>query len=292
MADSPSQSLHDPISTLITTLKCPAIFPALQKLAPLLSQDSTVVLLHNGMGVYEQLTTMLWPDLGTRPTFVQGITSAGARSLGPFDVQLEGKGTWDFSTYPSPKPLPASHATTVDLLSSLSAHEDALVRPSFVDFAALREKQYRKLAINAIINPLTAIFNISNGRLIQSEFALLVERLAEEISDVLTSLEDERGQPQLTSNHFEPDAIHAAVLQVALDTAGNSSSMLTDVLAGRETEVDFINGYLVGLAGGEQHAPLNAFLLEKVSDLLQEGQGPGRATMKELLGEIGEDLLE
>ena len=64
------------------------------------------------------------------------------------------------------------------------------------------------------------------------------------------------------------DALYERVLDVARRTAANTSSMLADVLAGKYTEVDFMNGHVVAVAA--RHglvAPANARLLAAIRAL-------------------------
>ena len=53
--------------------------------------------------------------------------------------------------------------------------------------------------------------------------------------------------------------------QVALNTSENQSSMLQDILKGRPTEIDFINGYLKMLAElFSIEMPINDDLINKI----------------------------
>ena len=65
-----------------------------------------------------------------------------------------------------------------------------------------------------------------------------------------------------------PESLRQSIEQVARATAGNTSSMRADVLAGRPTEIDYINGYLSAL--GQQlgiATPVNQMLTEQVKHL-------------------------
>jgi 2-dehydropantoate 2-reductase len=93
-----------------------------------------------------------------------------------------------------------------------------------------------KLVINAAINPLTAILGIPNGDL------LTQPDTRELLSEVATEAEFIAYHNGVMLPY--PDPIEA-VEQVARNTAGNHSSMLQDVLNGRPTEIDAINGAIV-----------------------------------------------
>ena len=59
------------------------------------------------------------------------------------------------------------------------------------------------------------------------------------------------------------------VYSVAEKTSGNTSSMLQDVLKGRMTEIDSINGYIIRLAKKHKiEVPVNEALYELVKSVL------------------------
>ncbi len=91
----------------------------------------------------------------------------------------------------------------------------------------------RKLLANVCINPLTAVLGIRNGEVRNAPHRYLVEALAREAAPVL--------------GMRPPQAIRR-VLDVAKVTAGNRSSMLQDLHAGRRTENDYLTGALLRLA--------------------------------------------
>ena len=65
-----------------------------------------------------------------------------------------------------------------------------------------------------------------------------------------------------------PDSLRQRIERVARSTAGNTSSMRADVLLGRRTEIDFINGYLTRLGKDLGiKTPVNQMLTERVQQL-------------------------
>jgi 2-dehydropantoate 2-reductase len=105
--------------------------------------------------------------------------------------------------------------------------------------------QLQKLVVNAMINPLTVVFNCRNGELFNREPIMQVMRqLLREASQVIQSLPEVKNNPT-SKLRFSEQNLESTVLDVAKKTAKNTSSMLQDVRAGRDTEIDYINGYVV-----------------------------------------------
>ncbi|NND68455.1 MAG: 2-dehydropantoate 2-reductase, partial [Halioglobus sp.] len=117
---------------------------------------------------------------------------------------------------------------------------------------------WHKLAVNCVINPLTAVHRCDNGALAEGELREQVEQLCAEVAQVSYAAGYTR-----TAQNILQDA-----LNVIAATATNRSSMRQDVEAGRPTEIDFITGYLLQRA--QEHgiaAPLNNALMHKVRGL-------------------------
>lgn len=104
-----------------------------------------------------------------------------------------------------------------------------------VDAAADPEMPTRcweKLAINAGINPVTALADVDNGALAEGLLGNVARAAARETATVAR----EEGIA------LDPGAAASALQDVVTDTAANRSSMRQDVAAGRRTEIDAING--------------------------------------------------
>lgn len=112
-----------------------------------------------------------------------------------------------------------------------------------------------KLLVNAAINPLTALYRVENGALVENEsFQRNLWRLFEEAFSVL-GLQDREA-------HWQK------LLQVCRNTGQNRSSMLRDIETGRQTEMDAISGYLLqeGTIKG-MALPYTAFVYESVQGI-------------------------
>jgi 2-dehydropantoate 2-reductase len=95
-------------------------------------------------------------------------------------------------------------------------------------------KQWVKLAINCVINPLTALFDIKNGNISDAKFTGSIEQVLDEVIAVANRENVNLNKEELTQT----------VLLVAKNTKNNSSSMRCDIHNGRETEIEYINGYI------------------------------------------------
>lgn len=108
--------------------------------------------------------------------------------------------------------------------------------------------RWMKLAVNAAINPVTALLNAPNGVVAENQWAReLAMGLASEVGAVAKSVGVEL-----------PGDPGEEALRVAENTRQNVSSMLQDIRRGRRTEIDYINGAVVAI--GERRGvptPLN-----------------------------------
>jgi 2-dehydropantoate 2-reductase len=115
-----------------------------------------------------------------------------------------------------------------------------------------------KLAINAAINPLTALLEVPNGVLVEHEtLRQIMAGAASEVAEVAAA--------QGIDLPFTDAAGQAA--KVSQATAGNRSSMLQDVSRAAPTEIDAISGAVVRL--GKYFGiptPVNELLLGLIKD--------------------------
>jgi 2-dehydropantoate 2-reductase len=127
----------------------------------------------------------------------------------------------------------------------------------------------RKVVVNSVINPLTAIMNCRNGdiftspdaigimrRVCQEAAAAFSAQAQEEAKQILKDTDHENDDAaELTSDRL-PRALSSGYLEqeclrVADLTKGNISSMLADIRRGVPTEIGYMNEYLLRL--GQAH---------------------------------------
>lgn len=256
---------------VIVTVKSKDTVAALRSVKHRLNAKSTICLIQNGMGQIEQLNSQVFTDPATRPTYMLGIISHGVHLASNFVAIHAGFGTValgvvrDLDKFPfppktasmTPSSLPHEdrsrhYPTNADLYSALSSRYllRTLTRSPILACAAfpaldLHQLQLEKLAINAILNPVTALLNIPNGAILYNpSLAKTMRLLLAEISLVLRSLPEFEGVPNVRMR-FSPERLETLIMGVAAKTAQNSSSMREDMRKGRMTEVEYINGYVV-----------------------------------------------
>ncbi len=182
-------------------------------LKEIVSEDSCVVTLQNGVGNIEILENVL------RKKVYGGITAEGATLISTGHVRHAGYG--DTIIGPTSEKL----LELKDILNK--AGFSTQVKDNIESFI------WGKLLINVGINAITAITGLRNGMLPQLEEtkALMHECLREAMEVVK--------RKKIELPYEDP---FQKTEQVCKNTAQNISSMLQDVLAQRPTEIDFLNG--------------------------------------------------
>lgn len=229
---------HATISHLLVTTKAYDVREAVAGIAHQLNDNCVVLLLVNGLGLAEQLAAD-WPQLD----IYCGTTTAGAYTLGAQHIRQAGRG----QTRIGKEGLAAA---------PLWFGQWARAIEHCVWDVHIADALWSKLAVNCIINPLTAIHRCRNGELGQRrDLAAQVAVLCDEVASICRAAGFGDIAQQLPST----------VATVIAGTADNRSSMLQDVECGRRTEIDYITGYLLkeadrlGIA-----APHNRALLEDI----------------------------
>lgn len=219
---------------LIVTLKAWQVSTAVKHLAAQLPVTTPILLIHNGMGTVDELRTLKQPLL-------TGITTQAARRDGNLIIHVA-NGT----THIGPANAMAHEysflADTLHMaLPDVAWHND------------IGNASWRKLAVNCVINPLTAIYDCPNGQL--REYPDEVARICSEAAAVMLR----------EGHHTRAEDLLDYIWQVIDCTAANISSMLQDVRAQRQTEIDYINGYLLKRARAHGIAvPENVRLFEQI----------------------------
>lgn len=229
------------ITRLLVVTKAGQVVSALTPLVGKLAAGVPIVLLHNGMGIAEQVA-QLFPH---NPV-IAGVTSHGAMQGGHFVFRHTGKGeTWLGPVNEAAKAYAALADDLGAALGQAGWDEQILAR------------QWQKLAINCAINPLTALYKLKNGELAGPRFADVLQQICVEVADVMQA----EGQP--TSS----DELLRRAMTVVELTADNYSSMYQDMDQGRETEIEAITGFLLACAAKHGIAvPVNQGLYQAIKE--------------------------
>ncbi|QHJ11103.1 2-dehydropantoate 2-reductase [Paraglaciecola mesophila] len=247
---------------LILPVKAYQIVDALRQVKPYIGPTQTIVLLHNGMGVIED-AKMLLPN----NPLIAATTSHAAYKPDNHRLIETGLGSCQLGYVLNP-PNNALHIkreneqkseVKADVLQTVTCDQvlDTLLAPCSWQ-QNIEQALWDKLAINAVINPLTAVNKIKNGQLLEATYQIMIKDICAETAAVMNALSFVGSKEQL----------YQKVLDVAQATSENYSSMYQDIAHNRPSEIDYINGYICREA--EKLAidvPLNTALVSQIKAL-------------------------
>lgn len=209
--------------------------------------DGCVATVQNGLGNEEAIAKYV-------ERVIRGTTFPAGKLLAPGHVQWDVKGDTTLGPF-EPKPAP---------LAEIERLADACTRGGMPTKAVAdaRGPQWRKVIFNAATNPIGALTGLTHGRVCERpDLRRLVSGLVDEGKAVAAV--------QGIVLDADPEELidHAAKPEIAYD---HKASMLQDIEARRQTEIDYLNGGIV--RAGHEHGvptPLNEAiwaLIEGVED--------------------------
>ena len=212
--------------------------------------DGCVATVQNGIGNEETIARYV-------ERVIRGTTFPAGKILEPGVVQWDVKGDTTLGPF-EPRPAP---------LAEIERLADACTRAGMPTHAVpdARGPQWRKVIFNASTNPIGALTGLTHGRVCERpDLRALVSGLVAEGKAVAAA--------QGIVLDADPEELidHAAKPEVAYD---HRSSMLQDVEARRQTEIDYLNGGIVRF--GREHGvptPLNEAIWALVKGVEQSWQ--------------------
>jgi 2-dehydropantoate 2-reductase len=167
-----------------------------------------ILILQNGIGQLKVFREML----GENAILIEGVTSQAAKLKRPGYVVNTGSGNLIIQKD--------------QLLESIFSESGV----NFLVVESIEIEKLNKLAVNAVLNPITALHNVKNGDAVKGE---VKENLLELIHAVYPYFKI-RNIIESEESYFN------IVKKIAENTSENRNSMLMDVLSGRPTEIEQI----------------------------------------------------
>jgi 2-dehydropantoate 2-reductase len=205
-----------PDALILLTTKVPATASALEPVAPLVRDDTTIVALQNGLNG----DRIARAAVRGRGIVLRGISQFGAIFERPGTIRHMAKGYT----------ILENHARSARIAAVLNAAGlDCRVS------ANIATEVWRKLVFNCVVNPITTITGGEVGQIVDPGLSRLKQLVIDECIAVAAS----------EGVLLEMDLM--AEINTAYAGSRNIVSMQQDLLRGRSTEIDYLNGAVVAL---------------------------------------------
>lgn len=220
---------------IILSTKAHDSIRAVKQIKRMLRKDTVMLVLQNGLGNEEIVKDVV----GGKVEVLRGLTTIAAELLTPGKIRV-----WQNTTTLEP-------GTSAKKIAALfnSCRLETRISENF------RSEVWNKLALNCVVNPLTALFNVRNDTVASETLKWVRHEIARECALV--------AKAEGIAFEMDFEALDRKILGFT-----NFSSMCQDVARGKKTEIEFLNGKVVEL--GRQHeilTPVNKTLTSMIKFL-------------------------
>lgn len=249
-----NQAKEEKFDLVLMTVKSYATGDAARAIAGLASPGTLVVLLQNGYGNYESAAAFI-----PRDRLVLARVIFGAETIAPGESRV----TVIADEVVLGSPDDTVNGETLENLAAVFSQAGIPTRTS----CDVMKYVWGKIIYNSALNPLGALLNVEYGKLAEIEHTrTLMDRVINEIFELLNAIGQDTFWPD--ADAYRKDFYE----QLVPATAAHHSSMLQDILRGRRTEIDALNGAVVTL--GKKYgvpAPVNEVITRMLKAREQVG---------------------
>lgn len=189
---------------------------AIKEIKNLLKKDTIILCLQNGL--YSE--SIVKEVVGKKCLVLRAITNFGAAFLKPGVVQFNGYSHTAIEKSSMSKEI-VNNFTNCSLNAYVSAN--------------IKADMWKKLILNCVLNPLTAILMVENGKIADKRLNPLKKLIVDECLKVA----------KRDGVTFKIDFVKT--INDAIKNSRNVSSMQQDLIKGKRTEIDYLNGAVVKL---------------------------------------------
>ena len=236
-----------PVDLIVNFVKCYNTEAAIRAAAPMLDESTAILTLQNGWGNADRIAAV-----AGKSRVMVGLTYHSGTLLGPGRVKHSGIGITHVGE------LDCSQSQRLE--TAVAAFRKAGIETN--SSSRIIDEIWKKLALNVCTLPTSALLHFPAHELIQHEGSnALMEGLLAEVVAVAKA----------QGIHLDRTERWQAITALLKQAIGARASMLQDVEAGRQTEIDVVNGAIV--EGGKRNSvptPLNDAMVWMVKSLQEK----------------------
>ena len=216
---------------------------AVEGISRLLREDTVILVLQNGLENEEIVKRAVRHEVKV----LRGITNMATEFFKPGEIKY-----WTGETM-------IEHDGAAEEIAAIM--NDSGLKASVSN--NIKNETWSKVVVNSVINPLTAIFRVRNREISAKPLAEVRHRIIRECVEV--------GNAEGVT--FPEDL--EKVIGTEIMGYTNYSSMCQDIMGGKSTEIDFLNGKIVEL-GARHHipTPVNETLVHLIKFLEEKRELP------------------
>lgn len=253
---NPQEYLNDnsnlSLDFLFLTTKAYDIKKALEEYSEIIGLTDYLVILQNGIGNKDIVKQFISPS-----QIIRGITSNGALKSQPGNVKHTGKG---FTRLGFPFLDDFTQTQQEEAQITLKRLKKLFILAGFEteNVKDIQRQCWEKIFVNIGINAFGALTRLKNGELLK----------VSELKDLIRDAINEAIQvAKFKGINLEKKDYVEICFDVARKTKNNINSMLQDILKGKKTEIDFINGRIVKYSENEIYVPINRTITTLIKGL-------------------------